>query len=327
MGKIIKSIIVSVLIWMASLPMSAWADRGYIYKSVGNVTVAYGRHASRPAVKNEMVTSGMYIRTGNRSHAILKFEDGQVVSIQSNSTFQVREYTYNPQQVEKSNIVFSLFKGGMHFISGLIGQRNPKAFRLSTPMATIGIRGTDFMVVQTTQGLYSQVISGTITVTNAAGMTVYNAGNAGLTSSSTTLSTKVTLGDIPADAFSNIASISVPPAVPGVIPPPEPFPITTYEPITPLAPPTPSAATSQDNNKKAPAMMGTTSGGSEAGGATASLGSSAGGAAAGSSNTAITTTAVAAGATSTGVSGSTIAIGAGVAAGAAAIISTSTTSH
>jgi len=315
MGKIIKSIIVSVLIWMASLPMSAWADRGYIYKSVGNVTVAYGRHASRPAVKNEMVTSGMYIRTGNGSHAILKFEDGQVVSIQSNSTFQVREYTYNPQQVEKSNIVFSLFKGGMHFISGLIGQRNPKAFRLATPMATIGIRGTDFMVVQTSKGLYSQVISGSISVTNAAGTAVYNAGNTGLTSSATTLPAKVTLGDIPANAFSNIASISVPPAAPGVIPPPAPVPLPEIAPapasVATPAPPTAAAPPPPVTNVASSAATTTTPGGASAG----------------SSNTAVTTTAIAAGAASTGVSGSTIAIGAGVAAGAAAIISTSTTSH
>jgi len=311
---------------MATVPVSAWADRGYIYEAVGSVTVAFGKHPSRPAVEHDMVTSGMYIRTGKDSHAVLKFEDGQVVSIKSNSIFQVREYIYNPRQVEKSNIVFSMFKGGMHFITGLIGKHNPRAFRLATPNATIGIRGTNFFIALTDDGLYSQVISGGISVTNAAGISEFTAGNSGLTSSSTALPASISPANVPVEAFSEIASIPVPIAVPGEIPPPAPVPLPAP---APAAAPIPAAAVPSASiaapaaapvsTAAVPSSVAAPAGSAMTG---AAAGTTAGGAATGGAAAAVTAAAV-----TTTVSATTVAIGVGVAAGVAALVTTPTTHH
>ncbi|MGH8446844.1 MAG: hypothetical protein ACREVL_16350, partial [Solimonas sp.] len=37
-----------------------------------------------------------------------------------------------------------LLKGGFRTVSGLIGKANPDEYRVTTPVATIGIRGTDY---------------------------------------------------------------------------------------------------------------------------------------------------------------------------------------
>lgn len=287
MSRIFYLAIAVVLVWIALVPVSAWAAGGYIYDSTGSVSVAIGKNPPRPAVKNDAVAPGSVIRTGDKSSAVLKFEDGQVVSMQANSTFQVREYFYEPEKAEKSNIVFSMFKGGMRFITGQIGQRNKNAFRLVTPSATIGIRGTEFLVVLSNNITYSQVISGSISMTNAAGVAVVSAGQTALTSSATALTTTVPATSVPAGTFSGVSAIPVPAATPAPVPAPAGAAVSTGATAT-----------------------------------TATTATTAGGAAAGGAATGAT-----AGAVTAGISATTIGIGVGVAAAAAAIINSSTTRH
>lgn len=299
MNKLIKVAKAVVLVWMVSAPVLAWASRGYIYDAGGTVTVAAGNEEPRPALKYDTVTSGVVIRTGGDSHAVLKFEDGQVVSLQANSTFLVREYIYNPQQAENSNIIFSLFKGGMRFISGQIGRLNPKSFRLATPNATIGIRGTDFLVVLANDGLYDQVLSGSITVTNEAGMSVFTAGNSALTASPTTLPVKISPTAVPADTFSQLGAIAVPAPLPGEIP----------DPVLPV-PVSPSAEVTE------PASEVLTSTGTE----NTYAGGAAEGSAAGGMPAAVAVPPA-------GFSGTAITVGIGVAVGVALIANTTSTTH
>lgn len=306
MSRVFYLAIAVALVSMASAPASAWAAGGYIFDAGGAVSITPDKKiAPRPAVKNDAVASGTVIRTGDNSHAVLKFEDGQVVSLQANTTFQVREYRYEPRKIEESNIVFSMFKGGMRFVTGQIGQRNKQAFRLATPNATIGIRGTEFMIVMANNATYCQVLSGSIGMTNAAGLSVISAGQTALTSSATTLTTAVPAASVPAGTFSQIAVIPVPAAIPAPVPPPASAALKAG---TTIASGTTTTTAGTAAVTSSTTAVGATAGGATAGGAAASTAATAGGAA-------------------TGVSATTIGIGAGVAAIAAAVISSSTTQH
>ncbi len=285
---------------------SAWAG-GYVHDMAGSVSVSVGGGAAKAAGKNEAIASGALITTGDKSHAVLKFEDGQVVVMQPNSTFQIREYRFEPKQIEKSNIAFDMLKGGMRFITGLIGQRNRDAFRLATPNATIGIRGTEFMVAMANNSMYSQVVTGSIGVTNAAGTAVLAAGQTALTVSATALTTAVPAAAVPAGTFTQLGVIPVPPAAPAPAPAPAGG-ATTGSATGSTAGSTTATAGSTTATTTATTAT-TTAGGAAAGGATAA-------------STAAATAGVA------GISTTTIAIGAGVAAGVAAVGSnTSTTAH
>lgn len=296
-----------MLAWVALVPVSAWAAGGYVYDAAGSVSVAIGKNPPRPVVKNDTVASGTVIRTGDHSHAVLKFEDGQVVSMQANSTFKVREYRYEPRQVEENSIVFSMFKGGMRFITGQIGQRNPKAFRLATPNVTIGIRGTEFLVVMANDATYSQVLSGSISMTNAAGVTILSAGQTALTPSAAALTTPVPAATVPAGTFSQVVAIPVPAAIPAPVPPP----------AAPVPPPASGALTGSEA-----ATTGTTATAADA--TAAMTATEAGGAAAGG---AAASTAAATGGAAAGISATTIGIGIGVAAVAVAVVNSTTTQH
>src|SRR3546814_7082028 len=52
-----------------------------------------------------------------------------------------------PSSPSKSGF-FRLLKGGFRAVSGLIGRVDHEEYRVSTPVATIGIRGTDYYVYQ-----------------------------------------------------------------------------------------------------------------------------------------------------------------------------------
>jgi len=202
--------------WLFSAP--SWAGGGYVYDAVGDVSVSIGKNAAHPVAKNNAIASGAVVSTGDKSYAALKFEDGQVAVMQANTSFHIREYRYDPKLVEKNNIIFSNFKGGMRFITGLIGQHNHKAFRLATTNATIGIRGTEFVVATFKGSLYSQVISGSISMTNSAGTVTFKAGQTILVKTPRTLPRSIPAAALPPTVFSQLDAIPTPPATPGPAP-------------------------------------------------------------------------------------------------------------
>lgn len=68
---------VLLLVWMAP----AWAASGWIYNASGDVSIAVAKEAAHRAAKNEAVVSDTVITTGDKSYAVIKFEDGQVVTM------------------------------------------------------------------------------------------------------------------------------------------------------------------------------------------------------------------------------------------------------
>jgi predicted CXXCH cytochrome family protein len=214
MGKIFSKKLARALMALTwTVTASAWATSGYVYDAVGEVSVGAGKSATRSAIKNEAIPSDSVVNTGDKSYAVLKFEGGQMAAVQANTAFQIKEYPYGPKNAEKNNIVISNFTGGMRFIAGSIGQSNNNALRLSTLNATIDIRNAEFMVATLNNTLYSQVISGNISITNEAGVSVFTAGQAGLVASPNTLATAIPATALPAGVFSQLEAIPTPPGI------------------------------------------------------------------------------------------------------------------
>ena len=215
---------------------SVQAASGRVYVVKGNVFVTQGKNPAHRVINNEVIVPDTLIGTGDNGAALLKFDDGQIVTMQANSALRVREYRYDAKKAENSSIIFSMLKGGMRFVTGLIGQQRKQAFRLLTPNATLGIRGTEFMVSMAGNSMYSQVQSGKISLTNAAGVTVLGAGQSAVVASSSTLASVVSASAIPAGTFSELLSIPVNPSaivvpVPASIPVPVPAPALIPVPV------------------------------------------------------------------------------------------------
>lgn len=96
--------------------------------------------------KGDGVTVGQAVTTGANGHVHIRFIDDAFVSVRPNSRLQVEQYTYNTDVPEKNRVRFILSQGVARLITGTAGQAAKDNFRLNTPVAAIGIRGTDFLV-------------------------------------------------------------------------------------------------------------------------------------------------------------------------------------
>lgn len=173
------------------------------------------RVGNDPAVATQRVFSGATINTGIGAQVILKFDDQQQVVLNENTTFKITDFRYRPQEPRGDRAVFDLLRGALRFITGVVGARNPNVVALRVPQATIGIRGTDFMVALVNPA-YVSVISGAVSTTNAAGSVVFGASSIGQVASASTLAVPITSSALPAaasSAFSNLLGAQVTAAV------------------------------------------------------------------------------------------------------------------
>lgn len=167
------------------------------------------------AVATQRVFSGMTISTGSGAQAILVFDDKQQVVLNENTTFKITDFRYRPQEPRGDRAVFDLLRGALRFITGVVGARNPNTVALRTPQATIGIRGTDFMLA-IVNPLFVNVIQGSIATANTAGTVVFGQGAIGSVASSSALAVPIPASALPpaaSGAFGNLAAAQVAAAV------------------------------------------------------------------------------------------------------------------
>lgn len=85
------------------------------------------------------------IRTGVNSSVGIIFEDNTILSLGPKSEIEIDEYVFAPEKGMMSMIT-RMMKGTASYISGIIGRQSPESVKFQTPDATIGIRGTEFLV-------------------------------------------------------------------------------------------------------------------------------------------------------------------------------------
>lgn len=150
----------------------AWAAP----EAIGTLAEAQGRVEINgvPAPAGADLRLGMRVVTGADGRAVLKFLDAQTVNLHPDSVFWIKDYRYAKNKPQDNRSGVELLKGGMRFISGSLSKENPEAIRIDTPVATIGIRGTEFTAVL--GSLCLLVHDGSVAVTAAGNTLVADAG-------------------------------------------------------------------------------------------------------------------------------------------------------
>lgn len=203
-----------IFLWVTTQSFAA-TPQGYVHEVRGDVRVAVGSAPPVAIEKNRGLVNNSTITTGPNSNAVLKFIDGTVIALNENTSFQIQKYEYNAQSPSTMSALFSMLRGGLRTITGAVSAQNRDAFRLTTPTATIGIRGTEFLA-QLVNPLFVQVVAGSVSVSNAAGVATFAAGQSVSVASATSLATSIPA--VPAGTFGTLPSIPVPPAVPAPVP-------------------------------------------------------------------------------------------------------------
>lgn len=134
-----------------------------------------------------------HVNSRKNSYALMAFRDGGRMTLQAESEFDIKKYSYQ-QESEQDRAIYNLVKGGLRALTGHIGKVEKANYQVNTPVATIGIRGTGFdlhcegddcedntedtrkakkklerIKKAQAEGLYSRVWKGGISQTNKSG--------------------------------------------------------------------------------------------------------------------------------------------------------------
>ena len=136
---------------------------------VGEVSLVLGKayidgpERSRQSVEvgSPIMVNDLVVTEAN-GHVHIRFVDQALVSVRPGSRLEIVRYSYNPAQPEQSSVKFNLVEGVTRAISGDAAKSARDRFRLNTPIAAIGVRGTDFVVSASQESVRALVNEGTI---------------------------------------------------------------------------------------------------------------------------------------------------------------------
>ena len=137
-------------------------------RSVGEVSLVLGRAYLEREDARVLIETGAKVRVGDRvfteagGHVHVRFVDDALVSVRPSSTLDVVRYDYDASKPENSAVKFELSEGVARAISGEAAKSARERFRMNTPIAAIGVRGTDFVVSANSRSTRALVNEGAI---------------------------------------------------------------------------------------------------------------------------------------------------------------------
>ena len=126
------------------------AVAGHVQFINGDVQITNSSGQTRPAQKGEAINEGDTLTSAPSASAQIKMQDGGFVAVRADTKLKFDQFVFTGKQDGSEKSFFSLFKGGFRAVTGFIGQVNKQNYKITTPAATIGIRGTDhetFLIV------------------------------------------------------------------------------------------------------------------------------------------------------------------------------------
>lgn len=116
---------------------------GTVDSLAGSVNVTRSGAPVRPLTTGASVNEGDQISTGADSWVLLEMVDGGSLTLRGKTRMRIDAYVYPEKDKAGSKSWLSLLEGAMRSVTGAIGAFNPPSYRLTTPVVTLGIRGTD----------------------------------------------------------------------------------------------------------------------------------------------------------------------------------------
>lgn len=144
--KYLLSVVVA-FVCLAINPGFVWAGEQYVARISefkGGVIVARDSNAVVVATGTRLFNQDV-IKTGADASVGIVFNDDTTLSLGPGSELIIQDYIFDPANSEFS-FVMRLLRGTAAYASGLISKLSPESTRFITPSASIGIRGTRFVI-------------------------------------------------------------------------------------------------------------------------------------------------------------------------------------
>jgi hypothetical protein len=173
---------------------AAAATAGAFQFVAGDVRLILANGAERPARKGTPIAAGDTVATARDSTAQIKMGDGGILVVQPTSRLTVVEFRYAGIEDGSERVVYRLEAGGFRAITGAIGHTHKDNYLIETPIAHMGVRGTDhesyyFPVgasnngAPVSPGVYNKVNVGAAFIRNEAGEVLIRPSQAGYAAS------------------------------------------------------------------------------------------------------------------------------------------------
>ena len=128
----------------ANVGDAAAEHAGFVKTVQGTARLVTPSGEHRPLKIGDAVNSGHRIETDAGSGASVVLRDGTVMVIGPSSHLDLEQFEF-VATTQDGGLFVSLVRGSLRMITGLLGKK-PETVRVDTQSATIGIRGTDFIV-------------------------------------------------------------------------------------------------------------------------------------------------------------------------------------
>jgi len=146
-------------------------------KAVANVIVATGqtkaispKNEERKLKRRSPLYIGDKVATGPDGNLQIRFIDDAVLALKPDSTVQINQYAYNKDTPKQNKSFTTLIKGGFRTITGAIAKGDPNDYKVTTPVAVIGVRGTNYTALLRGGELFLSVWKGNLRVSNRSGV-------------------------------------------------------------------------------------------------------------------------------------------------------------
>jgi hypothetical protein len=145
MSRLTRPFWLSLAALTCFLPAVASAsEAGTIKRMEGEVSVIRNKQTIQ-AKPGMTVLSKDRVVTGKSGSAGIETADKGLLTLGPNSHLVIDEFAFN-KSTQEGNMAVRFLKGTFAVVSGIIGKMSPERTKISTPTATIGIRGTEFVV-------------------------------------------------------------------------------------------------------------------------------------------------------------------------------------
>lgn len=164
----LRACIVALACWNSAV-LAQPAEVGRVSLHIGQAWVVRADGAREPLARGAAIFVGDRVETAANGHVHMRFIDNAAVSVRPDSVLQVQAYRYDSERPQANEIRLLVEKGTSRSISGAATEVDKGRFRLNTPIAAIGIRGTDFIVQTDPAGDKASVADGTIVMSPLGG--------------------------------------------------------------------------------------------------------------------------------------------------------------
>jgi hypothetical protein len=120
----------------------ALASTGTVTQLSGTLSVKKADGSIRILSQRSQVESGDTLNTERDSFAQIKFTDGAQITLKPNTAVKIESFRFSQDKPQEDSFLYSLVKGGLRAVTGVVGKRSQDKYQLGTQTATIGIRGT-----------------------------------------------------------------------------------------------------------------------------------------------------------------------------------------